>query len=72
MAARGHLARFVVEVIEQLDLSELVGQYAGRGSHAHHRAVLLGLLIYGYARRRRFPWRSWWAIPGCLQRCRMH
>jgi transposase len=44
-----HLARFVVEVIDQLDLSELVGQYAGRGSDAHHPAVLLGLLIYGYA-----------------------
>jgi transposase len=24
-------------------------QYAGRGSAAHHPAVLLGLLIYGYA-----------------------
>jgi transposase len=44
-----HLARFVVEVIEQLDLGELTGQYAGRGSAAHHPAVLLGLLIYGYA-----------------------
>ena len=44
-----HLARFVVEVIDKLDLSELVGQYAGRGSDAHHPAVLLGLLIYGYA-----------------------
>ena len=44
-----HLARFVVEVIDQLDLSELVRQYAGRGSDAHHPAVLLGLLIYGYA-----------------------
>ncbi|MDR1967324.1 MAG: IS1182 family transposase [Burkholderiaceae bacterium] len=44
-----HLARFVVEVIEQLDLSELSRQYAGRGSAAHHPAVLLGLLIYGYA-----------------------
>lgn len=44
-----HLARFVVEVIEQLDLRELTGQYAGRGSAAHHPAVLLGLLIYGYA-----------------------
>jgi len=43
-----HLARFVVEVIEQLDLSELTRQYAGRGSAAHHPAVLLGLLIYGY------------------------
>ena len=44
-----HLARFVVEVIEQLDLSELSRQYAGRGSAAHTAAVLLGLLIYGYA-----------------------
>ena len=44
-----HLARFVVEVIERLDLSELTREYAGRGSAAHHPAVLLGLLIYGYA-----------------------
>lgn len=44
-----HLARFVVEVIDQLDLSELTRQYAGRGSQAHHPAVLLSLLIYGYA-----------------------
>lgn len=44
-----HLARFVVDVIEQLDLSELTAQYAGRGSKAHHPEVLLGLLIYGYA-----------------------
>jgi transposase len=44
-----HLARFIVEVIEQLDLSELTRAYRGRGSAAHHPAVLLGLLIYGYA-----------------------
>ena len=44
-----HLARFVVEVVDQLDLSELTQQYAGRGSRAHHPAVLLSLLIYGYA-----------------------
>ena len=44
-----HLARFVVEVVDQLDLSELTRQYAGRGSQAHHPAVLLSLLIYGYA-----------------------
>ena len=44
-----HLARFVVEVIDQMDLSELVGQYAGRGSQAYHPAMLLGLLVYGYA-----------------------
>ena len=44
-----HLARFVVEVIEQLDLNDLVRQYAGRGSAAYHPAMLLGLLVYGYA-----------------------
>jgi transposase len=44
-----HLARFVVEVIDQLDLSRLTSQYAGRGSPAHHPATLLALLIYGYA-----------------------
>ena len=44
-----HLARFVVEVIGQLDLSELSRAYAGRGMAAHHPEVLLGLLVYGYA-----------------------
>jgi len=44
-----HLARFVVEVVDQLDLSALTRQYAGRGSQAQHPAVLLSLLIYGYA-----------------------
>ncbi len=44
-----HLARFVVEVVDQFDLSELTRQYAGRGSQAHHPAILLSLLIYGYA-----------------------
>jgi len=44
-----HLARFVVEVIDQLDLSELTRQYAGRGSDAYHPAMMLGLLVYGYA-----------------------
>ena len=47
--AQDHLARFVVEVIEQLDLNELVRQYAGRGSAAYHPAMLLGLLVYGDA-----------------------
>ena len=44
-----HLARFIVEVIERLDLRELTRQYAGRGSAAHHPAILLGLLICDYA-----------------------
>jgi len=44
-----HLARFVVDVVNQLDLRKLESAYAGRGSDAHHPSVLLGLLIYGYA-----------------------
>ena len=44
-----HPARFVVEVIEQLDLSELTRQNAGRGSDAYHPAMMLGLPVYGYA-----------------------
>ncbi len=44
-----HLARFIVEVVDQLDLSQLTRQYAGRGSKAHHPATLLALLVYGYA-----------------------
>ena len=44
-----HLARYVVDVVEGLDLSELERAYAGRGSDAYHPALLLSLLIYGYA-----------------------
>ena len=44
-----HLARFVVEVIERLDLSAMVGAYRGSGSASYHPSVLLGLLVYGYA-----------------------
>lgn len=39
--SQDHLARFVVEVIDGLDLSNLTRQYAGRGSKAHHPATLL-------------------------------
>lgn len=44
-----HLARYVVDVVEGLDLSELERAYTGRGSDAYHPALLLSLLIYGYA-----------------------
>src|SRR3990167_2495464 len=45
----GHLARFVVEVGEQLDRTAIKTAYAGRGSKAHHPEMLLALLFYGYA-----------------------
>jgi transposase len=44
-----HLARYVVDVVEGLDLSALVRAYVGCGSEAYHPATLLSLLIYGYA-----------------------
>jgi transposase len=46
---KDHLARFVVDIVDQLDLSALTGQYRGSGSAAYHPTVMLGLLIYGYA-----------------------
>jgi transposase len=45
----GHLARFIVEIVEQLDLTAIKSTYAGRGSKAHHPEMLLALLFYGYA-----------------------
>jgi len=44
-----HLARFVVEVIEGLDLRAFTGSYRGSGSASYHPEMLLGLLVYGYA-----------------------
>jgi transposase len=44
-----HLARFVVEVIDGLDLTAMSKSYRGTGSASYHPAPLLGLLVYGYA-----------------------
>jgi transposase len=44
-----HLARFVVEVVEGLDLRAMSGSYRGSGSASYHPRMLLGLLVYGYA-----------------------
>ena len=44
-----HLARFVVDVIAQLDLSGIYNRYAPLGGEALAPEILLGLLFYGYA-----------------------
>jgi transposase len=44
-----HLARFVVELIDGLDLSAMSGVYRGSGSASYHPRLLLGILVYGYA-----------------------
>src|ERR1700680_651670 len=46
-----HLARFVVEVVDGLDLSAMVTSYRGTGSAGYHPALLLGLLVYVSVRR---------------------
>ncbi len=45
----GHLARYVVEVVEGLDLGSIEEADGGQGSLPYHPATLLSLLIYGYA-----------------------
>lgn len=45
----GHLARFVVDIVEQCNLERLKASYAGRGSEAYSPEMLVALLFYGYA-----------------------
>lgn len=45
----GHLARFVVDIVDQLDLTALNYSYAGRGSSPYSPAMMTSLLFYGYA-----------------------
>src|ERR1700692_1497430 len=44
-----HLARFVVEVIDGMDLRAMSGSYRGSGWASSHPRMLLGILVYGYA-----------------------
>ena len=47
----GHLAWFVIAVVDQLDLSVVYGYYRrdGRGRPAHDPAMMVALLLYAYA-----------------------
>jgi hypothetical protein len=40
-----HLARFIVEGIDGLDLGGMIGADRGSGSAAHHPRMLLGVLV---------------------------
>ena len=44
-----HLARFIVEIVEQLDLKARDRAYGTSGSAPYHPALLLSVLVYGYA-----------------------
>ncbi len=47
--AEDHLARFIVDIVDHLDMEEIESAYTGRGSRAYHPKVLTALLFYGYA-----------------------
>jgi len=44
-----HLARFVVDVVAELDLTGIYERYGERGGEAYAPELLLALLFYGYA-----------------------
>jgi len=44
-----HLARFVVEIVDELDISALERSYTASGSDAYHPRMMLALLFYSYA-----------------------
>lgn len=47
----GHLARFVIETVGQLDLAAVYGYYRqdGHGRPAHDPAMMVGLVLYAYS-----------------------
>src|SRR3989442_10637379 len=48
----GHLALFVSDVVDELDLSAIVGAYEdgdGRGQPPYHPAMMVKLLLYAYS-----------------------
>ncbi|MCP4419003.1 MAG: transposase [Chloroflexi bacterium] len=44
-----HLARFIVDLVAQLDLSEIYNQFRDQGAPPYAPGVTLGVLFYGYA-----------------------
>ncbi len=44
-----HLARFIVDMIAQLDWEPIYARYAARGGAPYAPELLFGLLVYGYA-----------------------
>lgn len=47
----GHLAWFVLDVVDELDLGEFMAGYRadGRGGAAYHPAMMVALLVYAYS-----------------------
>ena len=63
-----HLARFVVDVVAELDLTGIYERYGLRGGEAYAPELLLALLFYGYATgtfsSRLSFWKMWATFKG--------
>jgi transposase len=46
---QGHLARFIADIVDSLDLSAIYARYATRGGMPYSPEILLSLLVYAYA-----------------------
>lgn len=72
----GHLARYIVEIVESLDLSALEQCYAGRGHEAYPPSLLLALLLYAYATgtfsTRKIERATYESIPFRYIACNLH
>lgn len=44
-----HLARFVVDIVDKMDLSRVYSLYSGKGSTPYDPKLLLSLIFYGYS-----------------------
>lgn len=44
----GHLVRFINDIVNRMDLSELYANYKGGGATAYNPSMMLKVLIYGY------------------------
>jgi transposase len=45
----GHLARFIADIVDSLDLSGIYARYGTRGGMPYSPEILLSLLVYAYA-----------------------
>lgn len=44
-----HLARFVVDIVDKMDLCQVYSSYSGKGSTPYDPKLLLSLIFYGYS-----------------------
>ena len=51
LASAGHLARFILDVVDELNLSAIVGRYEReeRGYPLYHPKMRVALLLYAYS-----------------------